>query len=106
MDLASTLPLPAVKGAADVAAQPTAADLARRGQIEKTAKEFETSFLSVMLTEMFKDVGAEAPFNGGQGEAAFKSFMSDAMAKQMVRSGGIGLADTVAQEMLKLQGLS
>ncbi|MDF2900042.1 MAG: Flagellar protein FlgJ-like protein, partial [Phenylobacterium sp.] len=83
-----------------------AADLARRGQIEKTAKEFETSFLSVMLTEMFKDVGAEAPFNGGQGEAAFKSFMSDAMAKQMVRSGGIGLADTVAQEMLKLQGLS
>jgi Rod binding domain-containing protein len=59
-----------------------------------------------MLTQMFKDVGAEAPFNGGQGEAAFKSFMSDAMAKQMVRSGGIGLADTVGKEMLKLQGLS
>ena len=48
----------------------------------------------------------QAPFNGGQGEAAFKSFMSDAMAKQMVRSGGVGLADTVGKEMLKLQGLS
>ena len=101
MNLGAPLPL-----SADIAAQPSAAELAKRGQIEKTAKDFEASFLSVMLTQMFKDVGAEAPFNGGQGEAAFKSFMSDAMAKQMVRSGGIGLADTVAQEMLKLQGLS
>lgn len=101
MNLGAPLPLPA-----DIAAQPSAAELAQRGQIEKTAKDFEASFLSVMLTQMFKDVGAEAPFNGGQGEAAFKSFMSDAMAKQMVRSGGIGLADTVGKEMLKLQGLS
>ena len=88
------------------AAPPTAAELAKRGQIDKAAKDFEASFLSVMLNEMFKDVGAEAPFNGGEGEAAFKSFMSEAMAKQVVRSGGIGLADKVAKEMLKLQGLS
>jgi Rod binding domain-containing protein len=51
-------------------------------------------------------VGAEAPFNGGHGEAAFKSFMSDAMAKQVTKAGGVGLSDRVAQEMLKLQGLS
>ena len=56
--------------------------------------------------QMFKDVGAEAPFNGGHGEAAFKSFMSDAMAKQVTKAGGVGLSDRVAQEMLKLQGLS
>ena len=106
MDIASTFTLPTAKGVADLAAQPTAAELAKRGQIEKTAKDFEASFLSVMLNEMFKDVGAQAPYSGGQGEAAFKSFMSDAMAKQMVRSGGVGLADTVGKEMLKLQGLS
>ena len=106
MDLTSAFSLPSAKGAADLAAQPTAAEMAKRGQIDKTAKDFEASFLAVMLNEMFKDVGAEAPFNGGQGEAAFKSFMSDAMAKQMVRSGGVGLADTVGKEMLKLQGLS
>lgn len=109
MDLSaasSAFALPTVKGAADAAAQPTAAELAKRGQIEKTAKDFESSFLSVMFNEMFKDVGAEAPFNGGEGEAAFKSFMNDAMAKQVVRSGGIGLSDKVAKEMLKLQGMS
>ena len=101
MDIASTFSLPT----APVEAQ-SAEQLAKRGQIEKTARDFEASFLSVMLGQMFKDVGAEAPFNGGHGEAAFKSFMSDAMAKQMVRSGGVGLADTVGKEMLKLQGLS
>lgn len=84
----------------------TAQDLAKRGQIAKTAQDFEASFLSVMLGEMFKDVGAEAPFNGGEGEQAFKSFLSEAMGKQMARNGGVGLSDRVAQEMLKLQGLS
>ena len=86
--------------------QLTAEQLAKRGQIEKTAKDFEASFLSVMLGQMFKDVGAEAPFSGGHGEAAFKSFLGEAMAKQMVQHGGVGLADRVAKEMLKLQGLS
>lgn len=84
----------------------TADQLARRGEIQTTAKAFEATFLSVMLSQMFKDVGAEAPFNGGHGEEAFKSFLSEAMAKQMVDSGGIGLTDNVAREMLKLQGLS
>ncbi len=102
MDIAApTLALPASQPVAENTEQ-----LAKRGQIAKTAKDFEASFLSIMLGEMFKDVGAEAPFNGGAGEQAFKSFLGDAMAKQMVKSGGIGLSDRVAQEMLKLQGLS
>ena len=101
MDIASTFSLPT----APVEAQ-SAEQLAKRGQIEKTARDFEASFLSVMLGQMFKDVGAEAPFSGGHGEAAFKSFLGDAMAKQMVQHGGVGLADRVTQEMLKLQGLS
>jgi len=89
-------------------AQTTAAstaDLAKRGQIRKTAEDFEASFLSIMLQQMFQGVETPAPFGGGQGEEMFKSFMNDAIAKQMAKSGGIGLADTVAREMLKLQGL-
>jgi Rod binding domain-containing protein len=101
MDLAPAFSPPV----APVEAQ-SAEQLAKRGQIEKTAKDFEASFLSVMLGQMFKDVGAEAPFSGGHGEAAFKSFLGEAMAKQMVQHGGVGLADRVAKEMLKLQGLS
>ena len=44
-------------------------------------------------------------FSGGQGEDMFKSFMMDAMAKQMTRGGGVGIASSVQREMLKLQGL-
>ncbi|MDO8381067.1 rod-binding protein [Phenylobacterium sp.] len=84
----------------------SAAELSKRGQIAQTAKDFESSFLSVMLGSMFKDVNISEPFGGGHGEDAFKSFMTEAMAKQVVKSGGLGISDDVAKEMLKLQGLS
>jgi Rod binding domain-containing protein len=86
--------------------QQTAEQLAKRGQIEKTAKDFESQFLSVMLGQMFSDVNISAPFGGGEGEKMFKSFFTDAVAKQVTKAGGIGVADQVAREMLKLQGLS
>ena len=85
---------------------PSAAETFKRASIAKASKDFEASFLSVMLGQMFKDVNTSAPFGGGPGEDAFKSFMTDAMAKQVVKSGGIGLASSVQKEMLKLQGLN
>lgn len=70
----------------------------------KAAEDFEAAFLSIMLGQMFEGVSA-GEFSGGQGEDMFKSFMMDAFAKQITRSGGVGLADSVQREMLKLQGL-
>ena len=81
------------------------AELAKRASIKKTADDFESSFLSIMLQQMFKDVKTSQPFGGGQAEEQMKSFMTDAIAKQMVKTGGVGLAYTVNREMLKLQGL-
>lgn len=85
--------------------QLTAEQLAKRGQIEKTAQDFEASFLSVMVGQMFSEVNVSEPFGGGQGERMFKSFFAEAVAKQVVKAGGVGVSDTVAKEMLKLQGL-
>lgn len=84
---------------------PTAADLARRSKIREAAEQFEAQFLSVMLQPMFEGTDVEAPFGGGPGEQMFRSLMTEAMGKQMTKAGGIGLADTVQREMLKLQGL-
>jgi Rod binding domain-containing protein len=81
------------------------AELAKRGKIKTTAQAFESSFLSIMLSQMFEGVDTEAPFGGGDGEKMFKSFFTDAIAKQVTKSGGIGLASSVSREMLKLQGL-
>jgi Rod binding domain-containing protein len=102
--MADALPLPTNLLQAQ-ATPMTAAELAKRGKVKDTAQDFEAVFLSSMLQEMFKGVDVEKPFGGGQAEEMFRSFMTDAMAKQMVKSGGIGLADSVGREMLKLQGL-
>jgi Rod binding domain-containing protein len=87
-----------------VAVAPTPAELAKRAAITRTAKDFEASFLSTALATMFQGVGA-GNFGGGQGEDAFKSFLTEAFAKQMAQGKGIGLAASVQREMLKLQGL-
>ena len=83
----------------------TTAELARRGQIKDTAQRFEATFLSSMLQEMFDGVETSAPFGGGPGESMFKSFLTEAMAKKISAGGGIGVADSVQREMLKMQGL-
>lgn len=99
-------PLSAIAPGAGAAsgAQDTAA-LAKRGQIEKTAQDFEAAFLSIMMQQMFTATEVSAPFGGGQAEAQFRSFLTESFARETAKSGGIGLADTVTREMLKLQGL-
>ena len=83
---------------------PNPQDAVTREKIAKASKDFEASYLSIMLGQMFQGVG-EGEFSGGQGEAMFKSFMMDAMARKMTNTGGVGLSAPVQREMLKLQGL-
>jgi len=85
--------------------QMSTAELAKRGEIGAAAKDFEASFLSIMLQQMFTGVDVSEPFGGGPGEQMFRSFLTEAIAKQTVKAGGIGVADAVNREMLKIQGL-
>jgi Rod binding domain-containing protein len=103
--LSSVTPDVATLSAAVKSTAASAAELAKRGKIKETAQNFEASFLSVMMQQMFEGVKTSEPFGGGQGEEMFKSVMAEAMAKQVTRAGGVGLAPTVEREMLKLQGL-
>jgi Rod binding domain-containing protein len=83
-----------------------AAGAATRAKIDATAKQFESQFLSVMMGQMFEGTEASAPFGGGEAEATFRSFLTDAFAKSVSKHGGIGLAKDISKEMLKMQGLS
>lgn len=76
-----------------------------RQEIESTAKAFEAAMISSLLGEMFKGVETPAPFGGGHGEEAFRSFLTEAIGKQMAAGGGLGLADDLTRSMLKMQGL-
>lgn len=75
-------------------------------KMRETAEAFEASFLSQMLKPMFEGLDTEGTFGGGEAEATWRSFLVDAMAKQTAKAGGIGLADDVMAEMMKMQELS
>lgn len=69
----------------------------------RAAREFETFFLAHALSLLQADISVEAPFGGGPGEQAFRSFLIDEQARAIVDNGGIGLADAVRRDLLALQ---
>lgn len=72
-------------------------------RMRETAEKFEASFLAQMLKPMFEGLSTDGPFGGGEAEGTWRSFMVEAMAKQTVKAGGVGLADQVVAQMLKMQ---
>ena len=72
-------------------------------RMRETGEAFEASFLAQMMKPMFEGISTEAPFGGGEAESTWRSFRIEAMAKPTVKAGGIGLADQVVAQMLKMQ---
>lgn len=70
---------------------------------KKTAAEFEGMFVTHMLSQMFSSLPTDGPFGGGPGEEMFRSLMVDEYGKQVEAQGGLGLADFVQRELLKMQ---
>lgn len=69
----------------------------------RAAEEFEQFFVSQMLEHMFAGISTDGPFGGGNAESIFRSLLNTEYAKIIGRSGGIGVADAVHREILKLQ---
>ncbi len=72
-------------------------------ELRETAQDFEAVFLSQMLKPMFETVKTDSMFGGGHGEDAYRGMMVDEVGKSIAKSGGIGIADSVYRELLKLQ---
>lgn len=83
--------------------QPATAPAVVPSRMRETAQQFEASFLSQMMKPMFQGLSTEAPFGGGDAEETWRGFLIDAMAKQTVRAGGIGLSDKIMSEMMRMQ---
>lgn len=82
---------------------PAAPPVLDPSRMRETALEFEAAFLTQMLKPMFDGLSTEAPFGGGHAEETWRGFMVEAMAKQTVSAGGIGLADQVVAQMIRMQ---
>ena len=73
-------------------------------EVDAAAQDFEAVFLSQMLQHLFADVDMNPLGEGDSfGEDVYKSMLIDEYGKILARSGGIGVADHVRREMLKLQ---
>ena len=69
-----------------------------------TAEKFEAMVLGQLLQPMFNTVDtSKGLFGGGAGEATWKPMLVDEMAKMLAKAGGVGIADSVYKEMLRLQ---
>ncbi|MBK5919510.1 hypothetical protein CCR80_00455 [Rhodothalassium salexigens] len=89
--------------------QSAAEDITRRFQpganvdVDKAATKFESMFLAQMLAPMMDTIPTDGPFGGGPGGEMFRSMLTEELGKEMAKSGGIGIADMIRQELLALQ---
>ncbi len=72
-------------------------------QIREAAEDFEAMFLSEMFKPMFENLKTDGMFGGGEAEKTYRGMLVQEYGKAMAQSGGIGLADQIAREMLKMQ---
>ena len=67
-------------------------------RLRQAALEFETVFLTEMLTNMGV-VREPETFGGGFGAEAFQSLLNEAYAERIVGRGGTGIAEAVYRQL-------
>jgi len=73
-------------------------------KIDEAAQDFEAVYLTEMLRPMFEEINQpNSLFGGGKGEEVFNGMMLEEYGKIMAESGGIGMADHVKAEMIRIQ---
>lgn len=69
----------------------------------ETAEDFEAVFLAQMLGHMKLGIDPDSAFGGGKGEEAFQSLVAEKYGESMTEMGGIGIADAIYKEILRMQ---
>lgn len=73
-------------------------------RMRQAAQDFEAQALAQLLNHAFATLGSpDGLFGGGEGESQWRTQQVDAMAKSVARNGGLGLAQPVLREMLRIQ---
>ena len=69
-------------------------------KLEKVAQDFEAIFIKKLFDEMDKTIDRKNnPFYGGEGEDIFRSMLNEERAKDMSKSGGIGLSKIIYEQL-------
>lgn len=76
-------------------------DIQKKAQ--QVAKEFEAMVLGQLLQPMFESLDSDGLFGGGSAEKMFRPMLVEQYASGLAKAGGIGLADGIAREIIRLQ---
>ncbi|WP_370673463.1 rod-binding protein [Pleomorphomonas sp. PLEO] len=68
------------------------------------AEDFESVYVADAFKSMFKDVSVD-PLNGKSDSSneTWRDMLLDQYAKDFVKKGGLGIADGIASELIKIQ---
>jgi Rod binding domain-containing protein len=80
-----------------------AAAAKNRESIREISEQFEGMFLAQMFGHMFKGIKTDGLLGGGNGEAIFRDMLVQEYGNQVLKFGGIGLADSIERQFLALQ---
>ncbi len=72
-------------------------------QLEAAAQDFEAMFVTEMMKPMFEQIKPDERFGGGKGEEIFRGLMLQEYGKMMAETGQLGIADSVKQELIRMQ---
>lgn len=73
------------------------------GDPAKIARDFEAVFIGQMTKLMMETVDTGS-FSGGHGEEMFRGVLAEELGNAIARNGGIGLAPSVMDQIIKMQG--
>jgi peptidoglycan hydrolase FlgJ len=76
-----------------------------KAKAKSASEQFEAMFLNSMFQQMFTKVDGDGPFGGSGALKVWRSFLTDQYAKTFAKTGGIGIASHVYDQLLKQQGV-
>ncbi|ARO15397.1 flagellar protein FlgJ [Ketogulonicigenium robustum] len=85
-----------------LSAQPLSDSPPNHPALRRAAEALEASFLAEMLKAT--GLGKAQAAMGGQGSDEFSTFLLEAQAREIVKSGGIGLAESLYNAMAQREG--
>ncbi len=81
----------------------TTLDDATMDRLRKQAQDLEGVFLNTLTKQMFSSIKTDGPFGGGFGEETWRSMQSEQLANTMAENGGLGIADQMMGDLIKMQ---
>lgn len=82
----------------------TTASPEQQAKTRDAAAKFEAMAINQLLAPMFDTVDTSGGlFGGGEAEQAWRPMLISEIAKKIAQAGGLGLAEPVYQQMLRMQ---